>query len=136
MANLAQAALARLAGTSPPQIGRLEKGKRTLSPEWAEKIGRALKRTPAEISFGPEHGRAVPAETNTLSAFPLLAQSPVLRILAIAASMTGSEQRAEAWFKYQPLPGWSGKTAFDLVREDKQDKVLSYLEAVRSGVYS
>jgi hypothetical protein len=58
------------------------------------------------------------------------------RILAMAAEMTGSSERAVIWFKQQPIPGWAGKTAHDLVREDKADKVLSYLEAARSGVYA
>ena len=64
------------------------------------------------------------------------ALSPVVRILAMAAEMAGGEDRAALWFKHQPLPGWAGKTAFDLVREGKADKVLAYLEAVRSGVYA
>ena len=57
------------------------------------------------------------------------------RILAMAAEMTGDQQSAAVWFKQQPIPGWAGKTAHDLVREDKADKVLAYLKAVRSGVY-
>lgn len=64
------------------------------------------------------------------------ALSPVVRILAMAGEMAGSEQRAAIWFKHQPLPGWAGKTAYDLVHEGKADKVLAYLEAVRSGVYA
>ena len=64
------------------------------------------------------------------------ALSPVVRVLAMAGEMTGSEERAAIWFKHQPIPGWAGKTAYDLVREGKTDKVLAYLEAVRSGVYA
>lgn len=64
------------------------------------------------------------------------ALSPVVRILAMAGEMAGNESRAALWFKHQPLPGWAGKTAYDLVREGKADKVLAYLEAVRSGVYA
>ena len=64
------------------------------------------------------------------------ALSPVVRILAMAGEMAGGEQRAAIWFKYQPIPGWAGKTAYDLVREGKTDKVLAYLEAVRCGVYA
>lgn len=64
------------------------------------------------------------------------ALSPVVRILAMAAEMAGDEQRAALWFKHQPIPGWAGKTAYDLVREAKAEKVLAYLEAVRSGVYA
>ena len=64
------------------------------------------------------------------------ALSGVVRVLAMAGEMAGSEERAAIWFKHQPLPGWAGKTAYDLVREGKADKVLAYLEAVRSGVYA
>lgn len=64
------------------------------------------------------------------------ALSPVVRILAMAAEMAGDDKRAAIWFKHQPIPGWAGKTAFDLVGEGKADKVLAYLEAVRSGVYA
>lgn len=64
------------------------------------------------------------------------ALSPVVRILAMASEMAGDENRAAIWFKHQPIPGWAGKTAYDLVSEGKADKVLAYLEAVRSGVYA
>ena len=64
------------------------------------------------------------------------ALSPVVRILAMAAEMAGDEHRAAIWFKHQPIPGWAGKTAYDLVGEGKADKVLAYLEAVRAGVYA
>lgn len=64
------------------------------------------------------------------------ALSPVVRMLAMATEMAGDEHRAVIWFKHQPIPGWAGKTAYDLVAEGKGDKVLAYLEAVRSGVYA
>jgi hypothetical protein len=64
------------------------------------------------------------------------ALSPLVRIIAMAAEMAGDEGRAAIWFKHQPLPGWGGKTALDLVREGKGAKVLDYLESVRAGVYS
>lgn len=64
------------------------------------------------------------------------ALSPIARIFSMVTEMTGSQQRAALWFKHQPIPGWAGKAAIDLVREGKSDKVLAYLEAVRSGVYA
>ncbi len=64
------------------------------------------------------------------------ALSPLVRIIAMAAEMAGDEGRAAIWFKHQPLPGWGGKTALDLVRDGKSDRVLDYLESVRAGVYS
>ena len=65
-----------------------------------------------------------------------IALSPIVRILALASEMSGDDQRAAIWFKHQPIPGWAGKTAYDLVCERKADKVLAYLEAVRSGDYA
>src|SRR3954451_162634 len=65
-----------------------------------------------------------------------VALSPIVRILALASEMAGDDQRAAIWFKHQPIPGWAGKTACDLVRERKADKVLAYLEAVWAGVYA
>jgi uncharacterized protein (DUF2384 family) len=59
-----------------------------------------------------------------------------LRILTMAEEIAGDKQRAATWFEQQPLPGWAGKTAYDLVQEGKADKVMDYLEAVKSGVYS
>ncbi|MFK4808840.1 antitoxin Xre-like helix-turn-helix domain-containing protein [Devosia sp. ZW T5_3] len=65
-----------------------------------------------------------------------VALSPIIRILAMATEMAGGENRAVIWFKHQPIPGWAGKTAYDLVGQGKSDQVLAYLEAVRSGVYA
>lgn len=64
------------------------------------------------------------------------ALSPLVRILAMAGEMAGDKHRAAIWFKHQPIPGWAGKTAYDLVQEGKADKVLAYLEAVRAGTYA
>lgn len=64
------------------------------------------------------------------------ALSSLARILTMASEMAGSQQRAAIWFKHQPIPGWAGNTAYDLVLEGKADKVLAYLEAVRAGVYA
>jgi transcriptional regulator with XRE-family HTH domain len=64
------------------------------------------------------------------------ALSPLVRILASASEMSGDERRAAIWFKHQPIPGWGGKTAQDLVRQGDAKKVLEYLEAARSGVYA
>ena len=60
----------------------------------------------------------------------------IARILATAAEMAGNESQAAIWFEHQPIAGWSGKTAYDLVGEGKGDDVLAYLEAVRAGVHA
>jgi hypothetical protein len=65
-----------------------------------------------------------------------VALSPIVRILELASERAGDDQRAAIWFKHQPIPGWAGKSAYDLVRERKADKVLAYLEAMQSGAYA
>ena len=45
-------------------------------------------------------------------------------------------ERASLWFKHQPLPGWGGPTAHDLVAAGEAQSVLDYLEASRAGVYA
>lgn len=51
--GLTQAGLAELAGTSQPQINRLENSKRKLSKEWAEKLAGPLGITATRLMFGP-----------------------------------------------------------------------------------
>lgn len=52
--NLSQAELAERAGTSQPQIKRLESGERKLTKEWAERLAIPLQSTAEQILFGNE----------------------------------------------------------------------------------
>lgn len=101
----------------------------------ARKLAEALHIGMAELAG------IVGASRATLSRLPVTAAadralSPVARILAMASEMSGAADRAALWFKHQPLPGWAGKTARDLVGEGKADAVLAYLEATRAGIYA
>lgn len=83
----------------------------------------------------------VGASRATLSRLPVTpaaerALSPLAGILAMAAEMAGSMDRATLWFKHQPLPGWGGRTARDLMADGQAQAVLDYLEATRAGVYA
>lgn len=48
----------------------------------------------------------------------------------------GSELIAYAWYRSEPLPGFSGQTAMQLVREGRIDEVLDYVDAVDAGVHA
>lgn len=48
----------------------------------------------------------------------------------------GSELMAYAWFRSEPLPGFDGRTAMQLVQEGKAGEVLQYIEAVDAGVFA
>jgi hypothetical protein len=48
----------------------------------------------------------------------------------------GSELIAYAWYRSEPLPGFSGQTAMQLVRAGRAADVLDYIDAVDAGVYA
>lgn len=48
----------------------------------------------------------------------------------------GSALVAYAWYRSQPLPGFSGQTAMQLVRGGRADEVLDYVDAVDAGVHA
>lgn len=47
-----------------------------------------------------------------------------------------SEAAARAWFETEPLPGYSGQTAHQLVAAGRASDVLELLSAIDAGVYS
>ncbi|HML43917.1 antitoxin Xre/MbcA/ParS toxin-binding domain-containing protein [Xanthobacter sp. KR7-65] len=48
----------------------------------------------------------------------------------------GSTLMAYAWYRSEPLPGFSGQTAMQLVRNGRVDDVLDYVDAVDAGVHA
>ncbi len=48
----------------------------------------------------------------------------------------GSELMAYAWYRSEPLSGFGGLTAMQLVQEGKAQQVLEYIDAVDAGVHA
>lgn len=48
----------------------------------------------------------------------------------------GSTLVAYAWYRSEPLPGFSGQTAMQLVRGGRVEEVLEYVDAVDAGVHA
>ncbi|WP_311031934.1 MbcA/ParS/Xre antitoxin family protein [Mesorhizobium koreense] len=48
----------------------------------------------------------------------------------------GSALIAYAWYRSEPLPGFSGQTAMQLVRSGRAEDVLDYIDAVDAGVHA
>ena len=48
----------------------------------------------------------------------------------------GSALMAYAWYRSEPLPGFSGQTAMQLARSGRADDVLDYIDAVDAGVHA
>lgn len=60
----------------------------------------------------------------------------VARIITHAALLSQDEGKAIIWFRHQPLPGFAGKTAFELVESGHADAVIAYLQSLEAGVYA
>lgn len=48
----------------------------------------------------------------------------------------GSALMAYAWYRSQPIPGFSGMTAMQLVRDGRADDVLNYIDAADAGIHA
>lgn len=48
----------------------------------------------------------------------------------------GSALMAYAWYRSEPLPGFSGQTAMQLVRNGRADEVLDYIDAIDAGIHA
>lgn len=61
----------------------------------------------------------------------------VARIIATATELLGGEQgRAIVWFMHQPLSGFDGRTAEELVAAGHSDAVVAHLDLLREGSYA
>jgi hypothetical protein len=48
----------------------------------------------------------------------------------------GSALIAYAWYRSEPLPGFDGRTAMQLVRDGRAEAVMDYIDAVDAGVHA
>ncbi|MDT0575852.1 antitoxin Xre/MbcA/ParS toxin-binding domain-containing protein [Croceicoccus sp. F390] len=48
----------------------------------------------------------------------------------------GSPLLAYAWYRAEPLAGFSGQTAMQLVQANRTDDVLAYIDAVDAGIHA
>lgn len=61
----------------------------------------------------------------------------VMRILTEASAMMGDDlAKAAIWFRHQPLSGFDGQTAEELVASGHAQAVVTHLTMLRDGVYA
>jgi uncharacterized protein (DUF2384 family) len=100
-----------------------------------DRVGGALKMSVAELS------RLTRLHRNTLTRTP---QSPsvqarlgeVARIVSAASEIIGDDEKAAIWFRHQPLAGFAGQTAAELVSEGQGSAVLKHLDTLADGGYA
>jgi hypothetical protein len=62
--------------------------------------------------------------------------SEVTQIIERVLPWCGSPQQAFAWFRSQPIPGFGGQTAEDLVCAGRVAHVASHLERIAAGGFA
>jgi uncharacterized protein (DUF2384 family) len=62
--------------------------------------------------------------------------SAIVQVIGSASEITGDEDRAIAWFKYQPIAAHGFKTPADLVADGNAAALLAFLEDCRNGAYA
>jgi hypothetical protein len=101
------------------------------------KIAEALRTTSAEVARTAGLGRdAVQRKERVRSNKTQRRLREMMEIINKVEPRFGSALMAYAWYRSEPLPGFSGQTAMQLVRSGRTDEVLDYVDAVDAGVHA
>ncbi len=60
----------------------------------------------------------------------------MIEVVNKAEPRFGSALMAYAWYRSEPLSGFSGQTAMQLVRDGRADEVMDYIDAIDAGVHA
>lgn len=101
------------------------------------KIAAALRTTSEEVARTAGLGKdAVQRKDRVRSGKTQRRLREMVEILNKAEPRFGSALMAYAWYRSEPLPGFSGQTAMQLVLTGRADEVLDFIDAVDAGVYA
>lgn len=101
------------------------------------KIAEALRTTSEEVARTAGLGRdAVQRKDRVRTDRTQRRLREMVEILNKLEPRFGSALLAYAWYRSQPLPGFSGQTAMQLVKSGRADDVLDYIDAVDAGVHA
>lgn len=101
------------------------------------KIAKALQTTSEELARSAGLGRdAVQRKDRIRSDKTQRRLREMVEILNKVEPRFGSSLMAYAWYRSEPLPGFSGHTAMQLVRNGRGGEVLDYIDAVDAGVHA
>lgn len=102
-----------------------------------KKIATALRTTSEEVARSVGLGRdAVQRKDRIASDKTQRRLREMVEVITKVTPRFGSELIAYAWYRSEPLAGFSGQTAMALVRQGRADDVLDYIDAVDAGVYA
>jgi hypothetical protein len=101
------------------------------------KIAKALHTTSEEVAQTAGLGRdAVQRKERVRSSKTQRRLREMVEIINKVEPRFGSALMAYAWYRSEPLPGFSGQTAMQLVRGGRADEVLEYIDAIDAGIHA
>ena len=101
------------------------------------KIAEALRTTSEEVARTAGLGRdAVQRKERVRSDRTQRRLREMIEVINKVEPRFGSALMAYAWYRSEPLPGFSGQTAMQLVRTGRADEVLDYIDAVDASVHA
>lgn len=101
------------------------------------KIATALRTSAEEIAMTVGLGKdALQRRTRVQSDKTQRRLRELVEVLNKVEPRFGTELMAYAWYRSEPLPGFDGRTAMQLVQEGKAQQVLEYIDAVDAGIYA
>lgn len=101
------------------------------------KIAAAFRTTSEEVARSAGLGRdAVQRKERLRSDKTQRRLREMVEIVTKTSPRFGSALIAYAWYRSEPLSGFSGRTAMQLVQEGRASDVLDYIDAVDAGVYA
>ncbi|EGX99975.1 hypothetical protein AZA_89859 [Nitrospirillum viridazoti Y2] len=101
------------------------------------KIADSLRTTSEEIARSAGLGRdAIQRKDRLRSAKTQRRLREMVEVINKVEPRFGSALIAYAWYRSEPLPGFAGQTAMQLVRDGRADDVLEYIDAVDAGIHA
>jgi len=100
------------------------------------KIANALRTTSEEVARTIGLGRdAIQRKDRIRSNKTQRSLREMVEIINKVEPRFGSALIAYAWYRSEPLSGFSGQTAMQLVRSGRADEVLDYIDSVDAGIH-
>ena len=102
-----------------------------------QKIAKELRTTSEDVARSAGLGRDAVQRTERVRSDKTQRRlREMVEILNKVASRFGSIMMAYAWYRSEPLPGTSGRTAMRPLLEGRGHDVFEYLDAVDAGIHA
>ncbi|MTI15956.1 DUF2384 domain-containing protein [Rhodobacteraceae bacterium RKSG542] len=102
-----------------------------------QKIADVLRTTSEEVARTAGLGRDAVQRRDRLKSVKTQSRlREMVEIINKVEPRFGSALIAYAWLRSEPLPGFSGQTAMQLIQQGRAGDILEYIDAVDAGIHA